>query len=149
MGSNNQPRLREATMVITVQIIKLTNEPTFSRLRFVRYHRRAGCGLQSDAWADQRDDRRNNSHAPPTAVFAADRGTISARLTKWATSASRAKTGMSNVDSLSNKKRSSIASGERCSTVAYNKDAFMLYCGKILMICRDCGQPFHPRRDNV
>ena len=32
MGSNNQPRLREATMVITVQIIKLTNEPTFSRI---------------------------------------------------------------------------------------------------------------------
>ena len=34
MGSNSQPRLREATIVITVQIIRLTSEPTFNRLRF-------------------------------------------------------------------------------------------------------------------
>ena len=50
MGSSNQPRLREATMVITVQIIKLTNEPTFSRLNAkasrlcrVRTLQRLGC----------------------------------------------------------------------------------------------------------
>jgi len=34
IGVRNQPRLREATMVITVQIIRLTIAPILSRLRF-------------------------------------------------------------------------------------------------------------------
>ena len=72
-------------MVITVQIIKLTNEPTFSV-------------------ADQRDDRRNNSHAPPAAVFLQQTGNNQRKTDGVGDKREQSKNGHSNVDSLSNKK---------------------------------------------
>lgn len=95
MGSSSQLRLREVIMVIIVQIIKLINELTFSRLRF--------CSLLSSgrmrvfraiAWqisvmiVEIIVMRRQSS------FFCSRSGIISVRLTEQAISASRVKTGI-------------------------------------------------------
>lgn len=92
-------------MVITVQIIKLTNEPTFSRLRFLSAITVGqDAGFQSDCVADQRNDRRNNSHAPPAAVFLQQTGNNQRKTDGVGDKREQSKNGHSDVDSLSNKK---------------------------------------------
>lgn len=92
-------------MVITVQIIKLTNEPTFQQaevLSAITVGQDAG--FQSDCVADQRNDRRNNSHAPPAAVFLQQTGNNQRKTDGVGDKREQSKNGHSDVDSLSNKK---------------------------------------------
>lgn len=61
-------------------------------------------GFQSDCVADQRNDRRNNSHAPPAAVFLQQTGNNQRKTDGVGDKREQSKNGHSDVDSLSNKK---------------------------------------------
>ena len=59
---------------------------------------------ESDCVADQRNDRRNNSHAPPAAVFLQQTGNNQRKTDGVGDKREQSKNGHSDVDSLSNKK---------------------------------------------
>ncbi|MNI84486.1 hypothetical protein D3C73_1413990 [compost metagenome] len=83
IGSSSQPRLREATMVITVQIIRLTREPTFSRLRFCPFSPPGKIrASRAKAWHTSAITAERIAIRRQPLFFCSRAGTISARLTE-------------------------------------------------------------------